>query len=70
KILDPTTSKPVGDVSSGNLSPRLQKGIGLGYVPAAYAAPGTSIAVDIRGKLLPATVVKPPFYRKPKEKSV
>jgi len=70
KILDPATSKPVGDVSSGNLSPRLQKGIGLGYVPAAYAAPGTSIAVDIRGKLLPATVVKPPFYRKPKEKSV
>jgi aminomethyltransferase len=62
KILDPATSKPVGDVSSGNLSPRLQKGIGLGYVPAAYAAPGTSIAVDIRGKAFLATVVKPPFY--------
>jgi aminomethyltransferase len=42
----------------------------LGFVSPAYAAPGTSIAVDIRGKALPATVVRPPFYRKPKEKSV
>ena len=70
KILDPATSNAVGEVSSGNLSPRLQKGIGLGYVHSSYAVPGTSIAVDIRGKALPATVVKPPFYRKPKEKSV
>jgi aminomethyltransferase len=70
KILDPATSNAVGEVSSGNLSPRLQKGIGLGYVHSSYAVSGTSIAVDIRGKALPATVVKPPFYRKPKEKSV
>jgi aminomethyltransferase len=70
KILDRSTSSPIGEVSSGNLSPLLQKGIGLGYVPSSYAAPGTSIAVDIRGKALLATVVKRPFYRKPKEKSV
>jgi aminomethyltransferase len=69
KILDPATSKAVGEVSSGNLSPRLQKGIGLGYIHSSYTAPGTSIAVDVRGKVLPATVVIPPFYRKPKEKS-
>jgi aminomethyltransferase len=66
KILDPTTSTPIGHVSSGNLSPILQKGIGLGYVPATFAAPGTLLAIDIRGKLLPAAVVKPPFYKKPK----
>jgi len=66
-ILDPATSKVIGEVSSGNLSPLLQKGIGLGYVPPTFAKVGTAIAIDIRGKILPATVVSPPFYRrKPK----
>lgn len=54
----------VGLVTSGNLSPTLDKGIGMGYIDAAHAAPGTAIAIDIRGKLKPAVVVKPPFYRK------
>jgi aminomethyltransferase len=66
KIIDPATSNPIGDVSSGNLSPRLQKGIGLGYVQSSYAAPGTSIAIDIRGKAFPAIVIKPPFYTRQK----
>jgi aminomethyltransferase len=64
KILDRAASQAIGEVSSGNLSPRLQKGIGLGYVHPSYAVPGTSIAIDIRGKALPAIVVKPPFYKK------
>jgi aminomethyltransferase len=63
-ILDPAAANAIGEVSSGNFSPLLQKGIGLGYVGSAFSTPGTSIAVDIRGKALPATVVKPPFYRK------
>lgn len=54
----------IGVVTSGNFSPLLQKGIGLGYVPPSSAEPGTKIAVDIRGKSFPAVVVKPPFYRK------
>ncbi len=54
---------PIGHVTSGNLSPLLQKGIGLGYVPVGYAAPGTSLIIDIRGKAFPAVVVKPPFYK-------
>ena len=65
KILDAGSCKPIGEVTSGNLSPILQKGIGLGYVQSAYVDPGTSIAIDIRGKMLPAAVVKPPFYKKP-----
>lgn len=52
----------IGEVTSGNLSPLLQKGIGLGYVPTAQAALGTALVIDIRGKALPAVVVKPPFY--------
>ena len=66
RILDPAASRPIGDVTSGNLSPLLQKGIGLGYVPVSFAEPGTSILIEIRSKNVPAHIVKPPFYRKPK----
>ena len=66
RILDPTASQPIGDVTSGNLSPLLQKGIGLGYVPVSFAEPGTSILIEIRSKNVSAHIVKPPFYRKPK----
>ncbi len=58
--------QPIGEVTSGNLSPLLQKGIGLAYVPVHYAEPGTAIQIDVRGKSVPAHVVKPPFYKKPK----
>jgi aminomethyltransferase len=67
KILSPRQDgEPIGAVTSGNLSPLLQKGIGLGYVPVRYATPGTAIAVDIRGKIVPAQIVKTPFYKKRK----
>ena len=59
-------NQPIGTVTSGNLSPILQKGIGLGSVSPRYAEPGTRILIDIRGKAVPAMVVKPPFYKKPK----
>ena len=58
-------SEAIGEVTSGNLSPLLQKGIGLGYVRSEYAKPGTAIMIDIRGKLVPAKAVKPPFYTRP-----
>jgi len=64
KIIDPLSPQPIGDVTSGNLSPLLQKGIGLGYVPAIYSAVGTKIAIEIRGKIIPAVIVKPPFYKR------
>jgi aminomethyltransferase len=63
-ILAPSTNRTLGEVTSGNFSPRLQKGIGLGYVSLAHAAPGSTILIDIRGKRLDATVVKPPFYKR------
>lgn len=60
----PEGGREVGEVTSGNLSPLLQKGIGLGYVPPALAAAGSALAIDIRGKIVPAVVVRPPFYRR------
>jgi aminomethyltransferase len=58
------SGKEIGEVTSGNLSPILQKGIGLGYVSSESSAVGSHIAVDIRGKVVPAVVVKPPFYKR------
>jgi aminomethyltransferase len=57
-------STPIGEATSGNFSPLLQKGIGLGYVPLSATAEGARLAVDIRGRKVPAIVVKPPFYRR------
>lgn len=53
----------LGVVTSGTMSPSLNQGIGLGYVPADQAASGTTIYIQIRKNLVPATVVKPPFYK-------
>jgi aminomethyltransferase len=55
--------KPVGEVTSGTFSPMLEKGIGTGYVPAECSKVGTKIGIDIRGKVIPAEIVKPPFYK-------
>jgi len=66
RILDPATSLPIGDVTSGNLSPLLQKGIGLGYVTACFAELGTSVLIEIRNKTVLAHIVKPPFYKRKK----
>ncbi len=52
----------IGTVTSGTLSPTLGEGIGMGYVPAAQAAPGTPLRIMVRGKPLAAQVVRPPFY--------
>ena len=53
----------IGHVTSGTQSPSLGKAIGLGYVNTAHAAIGTDIYIDIRDKLIKATVVKLPFYQ-------
>ncbi len=53
-----------GEVTSGTLSPCLQVGIGLAYVPAARAATGTRLEIDVRGKMRPAVVKDKPLYRK------
>jgi aminomethyltransferase len=55
----------VGELASGGVSPSLGAGIGMAYLPAALAAIGTRLEIDIRGKRWPAEVVKKPFYRKP-----
>jgi aminomethyltransferase len=57
--------KPVGEVTSGTMGPSVKKPIGIGYVPAELAAEGSTFDVDVRGRPVPAVVVKTPFYKKP-----
>jgi aminomethyltransferase len=53
-----------GVVTSGSLSPCLETGIGLAYVPTAAAAAGTAIEVDVRGKARAGEVREKPLYEK------
>ena len=52
----------VGTVVSGTKSPMLGKGIAIAYVPPRLAKSGTSIGINVRGKICPAITVKRPFY--------
>lgn len=54
----------IGHVTSGTQSPSLGIGIGMASLSASLATPGVAIAIEIRGKLAPAIIVRKPFYRK------
>jgi aminomethyltransferase len=53
----------VGELTSGSFSPTLGTSIGMAYLPVELAKEGVELEVDVRGKPLPAVVVKRPFYR-------
>lgn len=58
--------EPAGTVTSGSYTPHLEKSIAMGYVWPDQSAPGTKLAVDIRGTVTPAVVVPLPFYKRKK----
>src|SRR5262249_17733695 len=53
----------VGEVTSGNFSPTLGHGIALGFL-RPDSEPGQAVSIDVRGRLLDAEVVKPPFIKR------
>jgi aminomethyltransferase len=53
-----------GEVTSGTHSPMLDRGIGLGYLPASLAEPGQELTVDVRGRPRRARVVPKPIYKR------
>ncbi|WP_299207440.1 glycine cleavage system aminomethyltransferase GcvT [uncultured Dokdonia sp.] len=61
-IVDDESIK-IGHVTSGTMGPSVEKGIGLGYVDTAYSKIDSKINIQIRKKAVPATVVRPPFYK-------
>ncbi len=58
---------PEGQVTSGTHSPMLDKGIGMGYVPAQKAEPFSMLTIDVRGRPLWAKVVEKPIYTSSKK---
>lgn len=64
-VLDPA-GDDIGTVTSGAPSPTLGHPIAMAYLDPRWAEPGTEVAVDIRGRPEPATVVALPFYRRPR----
>ncbi len=59
---------PIGETTSGGLSPSLEAGIGLAYLPAKFAKAGTPIEIDIRGKRYAAVTEKKPLYKRRDER--
>jgi aminomethyltransferase len=63
----PRSGMPIvegGEVTSGTHSPMLDRGIGMGYVPSALAAPGTDLTIDVRGRRRRARTVPKPIYKR------
>ena len=58
--------RQIGELTSGTMCPTLGHAAGLGFVPPGDAAPGTELAVEIRGKVIPAVVTPLPFYKRQK----
>jgi len=57
----------VGEVTSGTLSPTLDKSIAMAFVASAHADEGTTLGISMGGKQVAATVVPLPFYKRPKK---
>lgn len=53
----------IGEVTSGTMSPMLQKGIGMAYVLSDFTSEGNEIFIIIRNKKLKAKIVQPPFFK-------
>ena len=53
---------PLGAITSGGFGPSVQAPVAMGYVPTAFAAPGTRIEAELRGKRLAAVVAATPFH--------
>lgn len=63
EIVD-ANGETIGIVTSGTMSPSMNKGIGMGYVQTSFSAVDSEIFIRIRKNDVPAKVVKMPFYKK------
>ncbi len=61
--IEDNSGNVIGRVTSGTMSPMMNKGIGMGYVNSAFAKEGTEINILIRNKRLKAGIVRFPIYK-------
>ena len=62
-VLSPKTTKEIGRVTSGALSPSLNKVIGLALVQRGFSQTGSRFMISIHGQNVPAQVVSTPFLK-------
>jgi aminomethyltransferase len=66
RVARPSTAilddEPIGTVTSGTYGPSVERSIAIGYVPARYAAVGTRLSVEVRGRRIPCEVRPTPFF--------
>jgi aminomethyltransferase len=58
--------RKAGVVTSGTQTPFVKKAIGMAYLPASHAQPGSAFEIDVRGRRAGARVVPLPFYKRPR----
>lgn len=61
EIVDPTTGKIAGKITSGGFGPSVNGPVAMGYVKREFSANGTPLHLMVRGKALPAKVAPLPF---------
>jgi aminomethyltransferase len=66
-VIKTPDGEEIGRVASGSPAPFLKKNIAMAHLPQAYQAPGSEVAVEIRGALVKAVTVPLPFYKRPKK---
>ena len=52
----------IGEVTSGTISPMTRESIALGWIETEHSDAGTSLAIEIRGQRVDATITTPPFF--------
>ena len=60
------SGEKVGVTTSGTFAPFLGKAVAMAMVEPSLAKPGTDLEVDVRGRRIAVTVVKMPFYKRPR----
>lgn len=65
-VYESGTDRIVGSLTSGTMSPTLKQPVGLALVEKSVSGIGTRLEVEIRGKHIPAEVIKTPFYKRAK----
>lgn len=64
KVFDEAGEKEIGYVTTGTFTPYLKKYLAMAYVCVEHSRRGTALTIEIRGKKVPARVVRMPFYRR------
>ncbi|HHY12486.1 MAG TPA: glycine cleavage system aminomethyltransferase GcvT [Firmicutes bacterium] len=64
KVFDEAGEKEIGYVTTGTFTPYLKKYLAMAYVPVEHSQRGAGLNIEIRGRKVPARVVRMPFYRR------